>query len=559
MYMFTFNPRYQVKLIDKRKSTGAFSMHREPYANVLMSVLFEQGVDFLGVYDFQRDCYVRINQVGVKMLGYPSEHVLINQPQFSIRRYPLTPDERTQTIKQLIEAGYHEEETEIVRYNGETFWGRLTIESFNEGKMALIRIANLDRLHRVEQELDQSVRRYEAVFTSATIGIIVSDQQGHIVSANQLADRLFGYETDDLTGLSIEQLVPQSISQYHEKLRQSFIDHPQVRPMGHNRDLYAQRKDGTLFPVEISLSYFRLDNTLYAVAYIIDITLKKEAERQLLEQKAQVEQLNTELEQKVVDRTHALMDTLGQLEASKEELAQALKTERELGELKSRFVSMASHEFRTPLTTVLNATTLIEKYPDTDQQEKRQKHLQRIRSSVKHLNEILEEFLSVGKLEEGKIMAHPARVDLPQFVDEIMNDMQSQFKTNQQVELAIKCPAPIWLDPSLLRKIVVNLLSNAIKYSAEGSLIRIQSYSDDTQITLVVNDQGIGISPDDQAHLFEQFYRAKNAVNIPGTGLGLHIVAKYVELMQGTISLRSELNKGTTITLTLPYENHSAD
>ena len=534
-------------------------MYREPYANALMNVLFEQGVDFLGVYDFQQNCYVRINQVGVKMLGYPSEHVLINQPQFSIRRYPLTPDERTQTIKQLIEAGYYEEETEIVRYNGEAFWGQLTIESFNDGQLALIRITNLARLHRVEQELDQSVRRYEAVFTSATIGIIVSDQQGNVISANQLAERLFGYEVGSLKGLSIEQLVPRSISQYHEKLRQSFIDHPQARPMGHNRDLYAQRKDGTLFPVEISLSYFRLDNTLYAVAYIIDITLKKEAERQLLDQKAQVEQLNTELEQKVADRTHALMDTLGQLEASKEELAQALKTERELGELKSRFVSMASHEFRTPLTTVLNSTTLIEKYPTTDQQEKRQKHLQRIRSSVKHLNEILEEFLSVGKLEEGKIMAHPDQVDLPQFIEEVVNDMQPLLKTNQQISLDIHCPWPIWLDPSLLRKIVANLLSNAIKYSGEGSLIRVQIHSDDAQITMVMSDQGIGISPEDKAHLFEQFYRAKNSANIPGTGLGLHIVAKYVELMQGTISLQSELNKGTTITLTLPYENHSAD
>ncbi|QIP15127.1 PAS domain S-box protein [Spirosoma aureum] len=534
-------------------------MHREPYANTLMNVLFEQGVDFLGVYDFQQECYVRINQVGVKMLGYPSEQVLIDQPQFSFRRYPLKSEERDEVISQLIQAGFYEEETEIARYNGETFWGRLMLESFADGKLALIRITNLDRLHRVEQELDHSVRRYESVFTSATIGIIVADQQGHIVSANQLADRLFGYETGELKGLSIEQLVPRSVSQYHEKLRQSFTDHPQARPMGHNRDLYAQRKDGTLFPVEISLSYFRLDNTLYAVAYIIDITLKKEAERQLLDQKAHVERLNTELEQKVVDRTHALMDTLAQLEASKEELALSLKTERELGELKSRFVSMASHEFRTPLTTILNSTTLIEKYPASDQQEKRQKHLQRIRSSVRHLNEILEEFLSVGKLEEGKIMAHPALVYLPQFVDEVVNDMQSLLKTNQRIELNIDCSQPIWLDSSLLRKIVVNLLSNAIKYSREGSLIRVQAHCDDRQIKLVMSDQGIGISPDDQQHLFGQFFRAKNAANIPGTGLGLHIVAKYVELMQGTIDLQSELNKGTTITLSLPYENHSAD
>ncbi|GAB4020195.1 sensor histidine kinase [Spirosoma koreense] len=531
-------------------------MFREPYANALINVLFERSADFLGVYDFQQDRYVRINQVGVKMLGYPSEQMLIEQPQFSFRRYPLTPAQRTQTIDQLQETGYFEEETEIIRYNGETFWGHLTLESFENGQLALVRITNLDRLHRAEQELVQSVRRYEAVFTNATIAIAVCDRQGKIVSANQLAHRLFGYVGDELSDLSIDQLVPSSVSKYHEKLRQSFHEHPQARPMGHNRDLYAQRRDGSLFPVEVSLSHFRLDNELYAVAYIIDITFKKEAERQVLEQKAQVERLNAELEQKVTDRTHALMNTLKQLEASKEELAQSLKAERELGELKSRFVSMASHEFRTPLTAILNATTLIEKYPANDQQEKRLKNLHRIRSSVKHLNEILEEFLSVGKLEEGKIRANPSRIDIPELVAEIATDMQPLLKAGQVLKITLDCSQPAWLDPSLLRKIMVNLISNASKYSAEGTTIDIQAFCRQEQFTLLVIDQGIGISSEDQQHLFEQFFRAKNATNIPGTGLGLHIVGKFVELMQGSVTLESELTKGTTIRITLPYENH---
>ncbi|GAB4048952.1 sensor histidine kinase [Spirosoma litoris] len=534
-------------------------MHREPYANALLNVLFEQRVDFLGVYDFQKDHYVRINQTGINMLGYPSEQLLIEQPQFSFRKNPLSPDERTQIIAQLLQTGYYEEETEIVRYTGETFWGRLIMESFADGQLALIRITNLDRLHRAEQELDHSVRRYEAVFTKATIGIIVCDKQGKIVSANQVAEQLFSYDENQLIDLPIYQLVPQSLRQNHEKLRQSFMAYPQARPMGHNRDLYAQRKDGSLFPVEVSLSYFRLDNTMYAVAYIIDITLKKEVERQVMEQKEQVERLNAELEQKVVDRTHALLNTFRQLETSKEELAQSLATERELSELKSRFVAMASHEFRTPLTAVLNSTTLIEKYTNTDQQDKREKHLHRIRSSVKHLNEILEEFLSVGKLEEGKIGANPVWVNLPQLVEEVVGDLQSMLKNDQLIKLDLQCPKTIWLDPSLLRKIVVNLLSNAIKYSGEGSAIQIYTHHDENYISLSVSDQGIGISADDQQHLFEQFFRAKNAANIAGTGLGLHIVAKYVELMQGTITLQSDLNKGTTVTISFPRENHPSD
>ncbi|UFH57115.1 ATP-binding protein [Spirosoma sp. KNUC1025] len=524
-----------------------------------MNILFEQDNDFLAVYDFQQKRYLRINQVGVHMLGYPSEQLLMDLPQLTFRNRPLVAEEQNSVIEQILQTGYYEEETELVRYNGETFWGRITIKLFSDDQLGLVRITNIDRLHRTERELDHSVRRYEAIFTSATIGIIVSDEEGKIVSTNHLVNQLFGYDTGELTGQAIERLVPNSISKYHQKLRQSFNASPQARPMGHNRDLYAQRKDNSLFPVEISLSYFHLDNTLYAVAYIVDITFKKEAERQLLEQKTQVERLNTELEQKVADRTQALMDTLEQLERSKDELAQSLKTERELGELKSRFVSMASHEFRTPLTTVLSSTTLIEKYPDTDQQDKRLKHLQRIRSSVKHLNDILEEFLSVGRLEEGKVRAHPAWVDLPVLVEEVVNDMNSLLKAGQEIQADIKCGHSIWLDPSLLRKVVVNLLSNAIKYSNEGSLIRIEARCVDHHLTFSMIDQGIGIDADDQQHLFEQFYRARNATYVQGTGLGLHIVAKYIELMQGTISLKSELNKGTTVTFILPNEDHPLD
>lgn len=409
------------------------------------------------------------------------------------------------------------------------------------------------------RDLEHSLRRYEAIFVSATIGVIISDQKGVIVQANPMAERLLGYGSGELAGRTIEQLVPTEVSRYHEKLRQSFNANPQIRAMGHNRDLHAQRKDGSVFPVEISLSYFYIEEKLYVVAYLIDITFKKEAERQLLAHKDHIEQLNADLEQKVADRTHALMNTLDQLEQSKEELAKALAAERELGELKSRFVSMASHEFRTPLTAVLTSAALIEKYTGSDQQDKRQKHLDRIRASVNHLNDILEEFLSVGRLEEGKIEAHPAEVDVAALLAETIADMQGVLKPNQTVQTDLDCTEVVWLDPSLLRKILVNLLSNAIKYSGPGTVVRVQGRCSERTLTLRVIDQGIGIAPDDQEHLFERFFRAKNVTNVAGTGLGLHIVGRYVALMGGQVQLQSELNVGTTLTLTLPYENHPLD
>jgi signal transduction histidine kinase len=220
---------------------------------------------------------------------------------------------------------------------------------------------------------------------------------------------------------------------------------------------------------------------------------------------------------------------------------------------------MASHEFRTPLTAVLTSASLIEKYPATEQQDKRLRHLERIRQSVNHLNDILEEFLSVGRIEEGKVEARPARLNLPELLRNTIMDVQGLLKLGQTIEQYIDCPDHVWLDPSLLRKVVVNLLSNAIKYSGDNSIVTLRAACHSGQLTLSVQDQGVGISPEDQEHLFERFFRARNVTNVPGTGLGLYIIAKYLELMNGTIALQSALEIGTTVTITIPYENNSAD
>ncbi len=533
------------------------------YSNTLTELLFEKTDEFIGIYDLVANRFTRVNQAGARLLGFVSEAAFLNDPvrSRSIRNPPLPDAERPNLLARIIEMGSHEETTEISHQNGETFWAQLSISAFtaHDHPYALVRLVDQGKLHQTERDLEHSVRRYEAIFSNATIGIIVCDKLGKIVSANQLADSQFGYETGELMNCTIEQLVPTGVGGYHEKLRHSFNAQPSVRAMGHNRDLNGQRKDGSVFPVEASLSYFRLEDELYVVAYIIDITFKKESERQLLAHRDHIVQLNADLEQKVADRTHALMNTLEQLEQSKDELARALAAERELGELKSRFVALASHEFRTPLTAILTSATLVEKYPGGDQQDKRQKHLDRIRTSVNHLNDILEEFLSVGRLEEGKIEAHPVAMSVSRLISDTVADMRLLLKPGQTIETEQTGPDTAWLDPSLLRKILVNLLSNAIKYSEPGLGVTVSTTCTDGQLTLAVQDRGIGISKADQEHLFERFFRARNAGNVAGTGLGLHIVARYVELMGGSIALASELNQGTTVTIILPYENHSAD
>ena len=530
------------------------------YTPIISNLLYTHSREFVGIYDVELGWFTQVNPVAVQLLGYASEEAFLTDPDHSLRVPPWTVYEWRELVELTQREGHHELEAPMRRHHGEPFQAYLRLTYFElEGRAALlVCLAEQSPLQRAERALAHSVRRFEAVFTNATIGIIVCDRAGLMVSANELAGQLFGYAPAALLGQAVEVLVPGAAGRHHHQLRESFNENPQVRSMGAHRVLRGQRQDGSVFPVEVSLSYFYLDEELYVVAYILDTSLKQAAEQELIAQHQQVARLNAELEQKVAERTHALLSTLEQLEQRQAELALALAAERELGELKSRFVSMASPEFRTPLTAVLTSAALISKYPGGDQQAQRLRHLGRIEVSVNHLNAILEEFLSVGRIEEGTMAARPTTFDLAALLTETLADMHSLRKPGQTIVKLVECAAPVYLDASLLRKILVNLLSNALKYSAENAAVTVRARCHNQQLVLSVEDQGVGISEEDQAHLFERFFRARSVSTVPGTGLGLYIVAKYLELLKGTITLRSALGLGTTITVTIPYENDSA-
>jgi len=234
--------------------------------------------------------------------------------------------------------------------------------------------------------------------------------------------------------------------------------------------------------------------------------------------------------------------------------SEQLNKEHELNEMKSRFVTIASHEFRTPLSAVLSSAHLLQKYTTTEDQPKRQKHIERIIASVHLLTDILDDFLSVGRIEEGKVTVKPATFHLPELMEGILAELKNVAKEGQQIAYVHHGATQVVLDPSLLKHIVINLLSNAIKFSPVHSKISITTACHDGQVSLSVKDQGIGISKEDQAHLFERFFRGTNAANIQGTGLGLHIVARYAELMNGTVTCNSKPGKGTEFVVELPLE-----
>ena len=386
------------------------------------------------------------------------------------------------------------------------------------------------------------------------------DKNGRILLANPVSERMFGYEADGLLGLLIEELLPEHLKNRHVEYRHGFNKHPEPRPMGKGRDLIAKRRDGTEFPVAVSLSYTKINDELMIMAFVSDITERKRAEEALKRSEEQLMVYASELEKKVQSRTEDLNSTINALEKeihvrkkAEEEAQKALGRERELNELKSKFVSIASHEFRTPLSTVMSSASLIQQYNQRKEADKVSKHVQRIKSSVNHLTSILNDFLSLGKLEEGRIDVVKEAVSVSDFLGEVEEEIASNLRPGQH--LKISCSdglQQVYSDTRILRNILFNLISNASKYSDAGKTIYISSVQDENGVFFIIRDEGIGIPAEDQKHMFDRFFRASNAGNVQGTGLGLNIVKRYVELLGGNISFSSEFGKGSIFTVWIP-------
>ncbi len=408
------------------------------------------------------------------------------------------------------------------------------------------------------------VSHLTSLFENATEGIILTNGLGNIILVNPAAERVFGYTADELVGNPIEVLLPDQVKPHHKELRDGFYHHPSNRVMGHGRDLYGKRKDGSHIPVEVSLSFYKKENELFVIAFIVDITQRKKIEQNILDQQKELEKmandmrrLNTQLEAKVEERTVILKEALQKLESSQEELSEALEKEKQLSEIKGRFVSMASHEFRTPLSTVLSSASLLARYTTTDEQDKRTRHVEKIKNSVKHLNDILEDFLSLGKLNEGKVEGQYSEFDLKAFLEDVIDEMKGLLKKGQTFVIKHEGTENTYSDKKLLKNIVINLITNAIKFSDEGKEVEVKSKITKDNMEIAVADKGMGISEQDLEHLYSSFYRGKNAVNVQGTGLGLHIVKRYVELLGGTIEVDSKIGDGSQFCIKIPITTNT--
>jgi PAS domain S-box-containing protein len=410
-------------------------------------------------------------------------------------------------------------------------------------------------------------KRLKAVIDTVIDGVITIDKLGIIESVNPAAAKLFNYREVDLVGKNVSILMPAPYQSAHDGYLKAYIETGIPKIIGIGREVEGRKKDGVTFPMRLAVSEVCLENgEIIFTGIVHDLTDVKSAEESLVK-------LNLELESTIAQRTEKLNEVINKLLdlnrkyeieidhrkkveeallANEKQLKKMLDREKELNELKSRFLSMASHEFKTPLSTILSSASLIRKYSLEEHLEKREKHIDRIKSSVEHLDAILNDFLSLSKLEENKLEVNKEQVSMAELLEEVNDDLIGQLKPNQVISHSCE-PTNLTFntDKKILKSILFNLFSNASKYSAENKTIYCLIGQEQDLLEIEIRDEGIGIPPEEQKHLFTRFFRASNAINIKGTGLGLHIVKQYLALIDGEITFTSKQGKGSIFTLHL--------
>ena len=414
----------------------------------------------------------------------------------------------------------------------------------------------------------EDAQRLNAVIKTATDGIIIINHRGIIESANSAAATLFDYAVTEMIGQNVSLLAASPHKENHDEYLQNYLSTGMKKIIGIGREVNGQKKDGSLFPLRLSISEVKLKNRIIFTGILHDLTKEKAQEEK-------IRKLNQELEKRVEDRTQELEKVVNRLlitnkqlqheikerKAAEKKLRQkekethsALLKERELSELKTRFVTMASHEFRTPLSSILSSAELLEMHLESKRFEKCDRNIERIKNGVNHLNSVLNEFLALSKLEKNSLKAQPTSFIFDGFVQFLIESLKGILKKGQQINFTgLGDYKNVFLDKSFLNHTLTNLLSNAIKYSKEGQAIDLLATIKTQNLIITIKDKGIGIPASDQVHLFTRFFRAHNVENIPGTGLGLNIVKKYVDLMGGKIEFNSKLGKGTTFTIHIPF------
>jgi len=376
--------------------------------------------------------------------------------------------------------------------------------------------------------------RYRKLLHAAPDAILEVNEEGRILILNEAVERMFGYSRVELLGLNVDQLVPASMRGGHAQHREAYAKRPNTRPMGTGLELQGQRKDGSLFPVEISLSPNWIEGSLHVIASVRDITERKAVEDRI---RALREQYTAELTIKNE-----------QLEARNREVERANRQ-------KNEFLASMSHELRTPLHTIIGFSELLTEQLEVPLGEKQQRFVGHILQDARHLLELINEILDISKIESGRLELKRESFDFSQCVEEVLAGIRHQAATkNITLENKNSFHDSLYADRLRVKEILYNLLSNAVKFTPAGGRVWLEAFSEGDILHVSVNDTGIGIPEKEHPSIFEKFYQVGDAAGgaREGTGLGLPITKHLVELHGGTIDVESRPGKGSSFRLTFP-------
>ncbi len=407
--------------------------------------------------------------------------------------------------------------------NGDMFWNEVSINPIKDKDGKITHFVGIHNDISLRKRSEEEIRHFLRIFDESLNEIFVFDVISlNFTHVNYGGIRNTGYSLKELKALKTTQLFVSSNDEEFRSQLNSILSKNQEKLIYESQ---IRRKDGTLYPVELHLQASTLRNKQVVVAIVLDITERRNYTK--------------DLEKKVRDRT--------------KELKLALVKEKELNELKTKFLSMVSHEFKTPLSTILTSATLVGKYTDTEQQEKREKHLKTIMSGVHRLTDILNDFLSIERIEKGKQFYKYTNFSLSKVVNQVLYNANMLLKTGQQINYPMNIEdITICQDERILTLILTNLIYNSIKYSPENTEIVLKIELLTKSIRFHIIDQGIGIPEKDQKYIFNRYFRADNVLLTQGTGIGLNIVQSHVINLGGTISFNSEENKGSEFVVELP-------
>lgn len=432
------------------------------------------------------------------------------------------PDDRAQVIDAVntyIRQEFSSKEFRIIRPDGTIRWISDRIRTFFDdlGQPLTVLGISMDITERrlAEEAVRQSEERLRLVLQNMPVMLKVFDANGNIIVWNQECARVTGYTADEVVGnpKAMEMLYPDP-----GYLQQMRIDWDILGGEYRNWEWNITCKDGSVKPISwsnISREFPVAGWGMWGIG--MDMSARKRAEARII---------------------------------------QALEQERELSELKSKFISMVSHEFRTPLSTILSSTELLQKYGDQWPGEKRALRFQRIIEAIDRITKLLNDVLLVGQAEAGKLQFNPTPIELTSFCEELLEELQLSTKEQHKLVFTYEgCQAAGCFDLQLLRHILTNLVSNAIKYSPQGGEIHLHLLYQSQEAIFHVQDSGIGIPLEDQDELFTIFKRGNNVGTISGTGLGLAIVKQCIDLHGGRISVDSKVGSGTRVTVKIPSAN----